>query len=101
MFLIIFAGNLGVDIQHWTTWLPFAVSVFSAAFGMSKYFAVGPCRLIPYDKIGLGFFFVFLNIATCLCGKAVVLVDNVLDRGYAVVYIWILLSVLPQAVFVS
>ena len=55
ILLIVFAGN--VDVDHLKTWIPFAVSVISAAYGMTKFFSVGPCRLIPYDKMGLGSFF--------------------------------------------
>merc|ERR1719400_1158261 len=46
----------------------FSLSVFSAAFGITKFFSVGPCRLIPYDKINLGFFLMMLNVASCLVG---------------------------------
>ena len=47
----------------------FALSVFSAAYGITKFFSVGPCRLIPYDKMNLGFFLLMLNVAFCLVGK--------------------------------
>ena len=82
----------------------FTLSVFSAAFGITKFFSVGPCRLIPYDKINLGFFLMMLNVASCLVGKGFLLAiatnAYVADFAYAIV-VWASLSVVPQVVFVS
>ena len=94
----------------------FSLSVFSAAFGITKFFSVGPCRLIPYDKINLGFFLMVLNVASCLVGKGVLLAFSTLvgkgvllgetgpgeklGYGYSI-GLWVLLSIVPQMVFVS
>ena len=82
----------------------FSLSVFSAAFGITKFFSVGPCRLIPYDKINLGFFLMVLNVASCLVGKGVLLGETgpgeKLGYGYSI-GLWVLLSIVPQMVFVS
>jgi len=68
--LIIFEGtDKTVDPFHWKTLLTFSLSVLSAAFGMSRFFNVGPCRLVPYGKMNVGFIFLVISIATCLVGK--------------------------------
>ena len=85
----------------------FTSSVFSAALGITKFFSVGPCRLIPYDKINLGFFLLMVNIACCLVGKGVLLSLTVNHRGVRrsfktiAVGVWISSCILPQMVFVS
>ena len=92
--------NPGSDLAIAT----FSLSVFSAAFGITKFFSVGPCRLIPYDKINLGFFLMMLNVASCLVGKGFLLAITTNDPGadfaYAIVT-WVSLSLVPQVVFVS
>ena len=71
--LIIFEGtDTTVDPFHWKTLLTFSLSVLSAAFGMSRFFNVGPCRLVPYGKMNVGFIFLVISIATCLVGKGTV-----------------------------
>ena len=43
----------------------YTLSVFSAAFGITKYLRAGPCRLIPYDEINFGLsFLLILNIGS-------------------------------------
>ena len=83
----------------------FSLSVFSAAFGITKFFSVGPCRLIPYDKINLGFFLMMLNVASCLVGKGVLLALHLVAIGPAdfayIIGTWVSLSIVPQVVFVS
>ena len=84
----------------------FSLSVFSAAFGITKLFSVGPCRLIAYDKINLGFFMMMLNVACCLVGKGGLLAFATNKPGVKLGYaysigLWILLSIVPQMVFVS
>ena len=84
----------------------FTLSVFSAAFGITKLFSVGPCRLIAYDKINLGFFMMMLNVACCLVGKGGLLAFATNKPGVKLGYaysigLWILLSIVPQMVFVS
>merc|ERR1711971_1514054 len=66
-------SNTTVDPQAPLAIATFTLSVFSAAFGITKFFSVGPCRLIPYDKINLGFFLLMLNVASCLVGKGFIL----------------------------
>ena len=85
----------------------FSLSVFAAAFGITKFFSVGPCRMIPYDKMNLGFFLMMLNVASCLVGKGLLLaiVTNAPDHlapdfAYAI-GTWVSLSIVPQVVFVS
>ena len=87
----------------------FALSVFSATFGITKFFSVGPCRLIPYDKINLGFFLMMLNVASCLVGKGFLLAmasnnseSGLLPSGLAyLIGTWVSLSIVPQVLFVS
>ena len=76
--LIIFEGtDKTVDPFHWKTLLTFSLSVLSAAFGMSRFFNVGPCRLVPYGKMNVGFIFLVISIATCLVGKGTVYIRTV------------------------
>ena len=76
--LIIFEGtDTTVDPFHWKTLLTFSLSVLSAAFGMSRFFNVGPCRLVPYGKMNVGFIFLVISIATCLVGKGAVYIRTV------------------------
>ena len=92
-----------VDPWHPQAIATFVLSVFSAAFGITKFLSVGPCRLIPYDKINLGFFLMMLNVASCLVGKGVLLATGGFVRGQwsYKIGIWISLSIVPQVVFVS
>ena len=84
----------------------FSLSVLSAAFGITKFFSVGPCRLIPYDKMNLGFFLLMLNVASCLVGKGALLASSTAgpsgrnNYGYKI-GLWVSLSIVPQVVFVS
>ena len=80
----------------------FSSSVFAAAFGITKFFSLGPCRLIPFDKMNLGFFLMILNVAFCLVGKGSLLVIAPSDLGFAgIIGAWVSLSIAPQVVFVS
>ena len=80
----------------------FSSSVFAAAFGITKFFSLGPCRLIPFDKMNLGFFLMILNVACCLVGKGSLLVIAPSDLGFAgTIGAWVSLSIAPQVVFVS
>ena len=78
----------------------FSLSVFAAAFGITKFFSVGPCRLIPYDKMNLGFFLMMLNVASCLVGKLALAGGNGTNFAYEI-GTWVSLSIVPQVVFVS
>ena len=106
ILLVVFAGNADIDFRNVQTILTFSLSVFSAAFGMTKFMSVGPCRLIPYDKINVGFFWVLLCNASCLVGKGFLLAASVtgpdLGRTYGItVGYWVCLSLLPSLMFVS
>ena len=86
----------------------YTLSVFSAAFGITKYLRAGPCRLIPYDKINFGLsFLLILSIGSHIIGKGISLSGSLsmLEnfQGYIslAVTTWICLSLLPQMIFVS
>ena len=106
ILLVVIAGNANIVI-NWQTVLTFSLSVFSAAFGMTKFMSVGPCRLIPYDKINVGFFLVLLCNASCLVGKGFLLAVSLTGPGSTVgkygitVGYWVCLSLLPSLMFVS
>ena len=68
--------------------------------------SVGPCRLIPYDKINVGFLLVLLSNASCLGGKGFLLAASIKagrkGEDYAIkVGYWVTLSLLPSLMFVS
>ena len=89
--LIIFEGtDTTVDPFHWKTLLTFSLSVLSAAFGMSRFFNVGPCRLVPYGKMNVGFIFLVISIATCLVGKGTVYIlgQETLSFSYVMVHLF-------------
>ena len=105
ILMVVFGSSYAtVDPYNPQVIATFALSVFSAAFGITKFFSVGPCRLIPYDKINLGFFLMMLNVASCLVGKGLLLAVAALNSprsfAYAIVF-WVSLSIVPQVVFVS
>ena len=106
ILLVVIAGNANIAI-NWQTIVTFSLSVFSAAFGMTKFMSVGPCRLIPYDKINVGFLLVLLSNASCLVGKGFLLAASinagVPDNSTYVIKIgyWVTLSLLPSLMFVS
>ena len=86
----------------------YTLSVFSAAFGITKFLKAGPCRLIPYDKINFGLsFLLILNIGSHIIGKGISLAGSLTFSQYFHGYIslavttWICLSLLPQMIFVS
>jgi hypothetical protein len=72
LLCILFLGkDQTLDTRNWDVRLSFALSVMSAAFGITKFLKVGPCRLLPYGRMSFGLFLVLLNIAACLVGKGV------------------------------
>ena len=106
IILMVVFGSSFATVDPWDPQAiaTFALSVFSAAFGITKFFSVGPCRLIPYDKINLGFFLMMLNVASCLVGKGFLLaLLSLFGRtGFAyAIGTWVSLSIVPQVVFVS
>ena len=81
-----------------------AISVFSGSFGIAKFLKLGPCKIVPSDKLHFGFVLVFLSIAATLCAKACVLalaINNRDDSFAPICAIWISTCVLPQLIFVS
>ena len=95
-------SNATVDPQDPQAIATFALSVFSAAFGITKFFSVGPCRLMPYEKMNLGFFLMMLNVASCLVGKGLQLAMAAGNSEFAyTIGTWVSLSIVPQVVFVS
>ena len=108
IILMVTIGAFGKTVDPWAPQAiaTFALSVFSAAFGITKFFSVGPCRLIPYDKINLGFFLTMLNVAICLVVKGFLLAafgaNAPRSHGFAyAIGTWISLSIVPQVLFVS
>ena len=108
IILMVTIGAIGktVDPEAPLAIATFSLSVFSAAFGITKFFSVGPCRLIPYDKINLGFFLMMLNVASCLVGKGFLLAIALAGPGGVTNYayrtgVWVSLSLVPQIIFVS
>ena len=101
ILLVVIAGNANVAVNLQTI-LTFSLSIISAAFGITKFMSVGPCRLIPYDKINVGFFLVLSCNATCLVGKGCLLALSLNGPDiYAVkVGYWVTLSLLPSLMFV-
>ena len=87
----------------------YTLSVFSAAFCITKFLKAGPCRLIPYDKINFGLsFLLILSIGSHIIGKGISLAGSLTNmsqyfHGYRslAVTTWICLSLLPQMIFVS
>ena len=95
--LIIFEGtDTTVDPFHWKTLLTFSLSVLSAAFGMSRFFNVGPCRLVPYGKMNVGFIFLVISIATCLVGKGTVYIRTVVHLLNFVAFFLCILAVIHR-----
>ena len=81
-----------------------AISVFSGSLGIAKFLKLGPCKLVPSEKLHFGFVLVFLSIAATLCAKACVLalaIKNRDDSFAPICAIWISTCVLPQLIFVS
>ena len=105
ILLVVIAGNANVAVNLQTI-LTFSLSIISAAFGITKFMSVGPCRLIPYDKINIGFLLVLLSNASCLGGKGFLLAASIKagrkGEDYAIkVGYWVTLSLLPSLMFVS
>ena len=98
-------NNEIVEVWNLQTTITFCLSVLTAALGITKFLKVGPCRLLPYDKINLGFFLLTLNIACCLIWKGIFLGfvltrTDVMSDTYSVM-LWISVSILPQMTLVS
>ena len=61
-----------------------ATSIFSTAFGISKFLKSGPCRLVPNEGFGggfgtLGFILLFLSVAFSLASKGILLAISGID----------------------
>ena len=94
----------------------FSSSVLTATLGIAKFLKVGPCRLVPDEGIlgghgNLSFLLIMVNIATTILSKGFLLpaiaYDNELNSLVPLVdvklgiLIWILVSYLPQMLYVS
>ena len=95
-----------IDVLNRQTIATFCLSILSAALGIAKFLKVGPCRLLPYDKINFGFFLLTLNIICGLIWKAIFLpLINFFGLGgiptICSVMIWISVSILPQMALVG
>lgn len=90
-----------VDFGNLQTLVTFCLSVLSASLGIVKFLKVGPCRLLSYNKIDLGFFLLTLNIATCIIWKGFILQWMELGDDIFGVMLWISVSILPQMAFVG
>ena len=105
ILMVTFGSEATVDPYAPLAIATFTSSVFSAALGITNFFSVGPCRLIPYDKMNLGFFLMMLNVASCLVGKGLILAlapEASGSAGFAyAIGTWVSLSIVPQVVFVS
>ena len=102
IFLIVFIERVGKTADPTDGLATFCISVFAASYGMAKFFMAGPCRIIPYNKLNLGFLLLILNIALCLVAKATLLSVAYLDNpSVSAIGYWIALQLLPQMLFVS
>ena len=95
-----------IDVLNQQTIATFCLSILSAALGIAKFLKVGPCRLLPYDKINFGFFLLTLNIVCGLIWKAIFLPLIIFlrlgqIRTICSVMIWISVSILPQMALVG
>ena len=91
-----------------------AISVLTGILGSSKLLKVGPCRLVPYDKMSFGFIVVAIINASCMIAKGLVLAYALLfgfeghfgngrenDDFYHTIVLWIVICILPHIFFVS
>ena len=90
-----------------------AISVLTGSLGSSKLLKVGPCRLVPYDKMSFGFIVVVIINASCIIAKGLVLAYALLFGfeglfvnanhviGTHTIVLWIVICILPHIFFVS
>ena len=102
-----------------------ATSIFSTAFGISKFLKSGPCRLVPNEGcLGgygtLGFILLFLSVTSNLASKGILLGISGIDGLEGIVlpdnssvarrdglskvnaiFSWVGLNIAPQLVYVS
>ena len=99
--------NISGDTMFWIT---FSISVFSASVGIAKFLKVGPCQIVPSDKLHCGFLLLFLSIVFCLLGKGFVIAlcmesislsETMKDKFIYVITILICTCMMPQLIFVS
>ena len=66
-------------VLEWSNMFPmyftlnFCVSLLSGSLGISKLLKVGPCRLVHYDGLNIGFVFIVLSNLACILGKGTLL----------------------------
>ena len=101
-----FTQFVQIWLEDTKTLFNFSISVLSASFGISNLLKIGPCRLVPYDKIDFGFFLLILNIATAIIGKGIVFASSLIhitnnDSEAILVIKWISICIFPHIFFVS
>ena len=91
-------------------WTTFSISVISGSFGMAKFLKLGPCQIVPSQKLHVGFFFLFITMGTTLVAKGWVLGSSlfyvVRESSETYDYVtaimnWISICILPQFMLVS
>ena len=91
-------------------WISFAISIFSAAFGIAKLLKNGPIKMVRKDGgIGgygtPGFILLMIVVAFNMVGKATWMALGFIDRFFAecytLIYIWALACILPQLLLVK
>ena len=96
-------GDKPYDPFVWTT---FAISIFSASFGIAKLLKNGPIKMVRKDgKIGgygtPGFILLMVVVAGNMTGKATWMVILMLGaQTLSVIWIWALTCLLPQFLLV-
>ena len=71
--------TLNDQLLEWSNMFPmyftlnFCVSLLSGSLGISKLLKAGPCRLVPYDGLNIGFVFIVLSNLACILGKGTLL----------------------------
>ena len=89
-------------------WTSFAISIFSAAFGIAKLLKNGPIKMVRKDgKIGgygtPGFILAMVVVGLNMCGKATWMGLGFVpsrDQKVRVIWLWALACLLPQFLLV-
>ena len=73
--LSILDWDIVIDGSEDLFFLTFFSSIFTASFGITKFLKIGPCRLIPEEGLGggyfqIGFIVTFFNVTAMILSKA-------------------------------